>query len=121
MGKGRLKMPEDLRGLKRMNQRDVELLFNKFMDKSARELVAFTKDLSNTTKEVIVARILVEAIRHGDQNKLEFILNRLIGKPKEVIEMTHKVNYHSQIMDIIDDLEKDVTPLKQIEYNHDEE
>lgn len=113
-GKGRLQMPDELRGCKLMNQREVELLLNRHMKKSVKELVKFAQDDKNEVQEVLVARILVEAIRSGDQNRFEFVLNRLLGKPKEVVEHNHKVSYHDEIMRMIEETEeenaKDVTP-----------
>ena len=96
-----------------MNQRQVELLLNRHMQKSVRELVAFAQDDNNEVQEVLVARILIEAIRSGDQNRFEFVLNRLLGKPKEVVEVNH-INYHAEIMKMIEETEAqneiDVTP-----------
>ena len=111
MAKGRPPVPDDVRGLKLMNQRDVELLLNTFMDKSADELVKFSQDLKNPVKEILVARILVEAIRKGDENRLEFVLNRLLGKPKEITEHHVKLSYHNEIMHMIEEADAiDVTP-----------
>ena len=116
-GKGRLPMPDDLRGCKLMNQRQVELLLNRHMQKSVKELVAFAQDDNNEVQEVLVARILIEAIRSGDQNRFEFVLNRLLGKPKDMVEVTHKVNYHAEIMKMIEETEAeneiDVTPYEK--------
>jgi hypothetical protein len=112
-GKGRPKVPDEVRGLKRLNQLEVELMLNEFLTKPVDELVEYSTNKSNPTLQVLVARILVEAIRKGDQTRLDFIFNRLIGKPLETSLVTHeiKTSYHSKIMSMIDEFEgRDVTP-----------
>lgn len=121
-GKGRPKIPEEIKGLRLINQREVELMLNKFLTKPVDELVEFSTNKKNPTLEVLVARVLVEAIRSGDEKRLDFIFTRLIGKPMESTLITHEIkeNYHSKIMDMIDEFEgRDVTP-KLLEDSDDE-
>lgn len=40
--------------------------------------------------DIIVIKILVKAAEHGDQNRLEFILNRLLGKVPDKIDHSSK-------------------------------
>ena len=114
LGKGRSPIPDDVRGLKLLNQREVELIFNELMNLTADELAVFAVNKKNTVKKLMVAQIMVHAINKGDHIRLDFILNRLLGKPKEVVEHNHKVSYHDEIMAMIEETEeenaKDVTP-----------
>ena len=115
-GRGRPPIPDDVRGARLLNQRDVELIINNHLQKSVEELVNYTKDLKNPSKEILVARIIIEAIKHGDQHRMDFILNRLLGKPKEQVEHSIKLSYHNEIMHMIEDAEAndliDVGPRK---------
>jgi hypothetical protein len=106
-GKGQPRVPDDVRGARLLNQRDVELIMNKHLEKSAQELVDYTQDLRNPAKEILIARIIVEAIKHGDHNRLQFVLDRLLGKPKEQVEHSIKLSYHNEIMHMIRDAEAD--------------
>lgn len=106
-GKGRLPVPVEANGLRLMNQRELEIILNRHIHKSVEELVSYSANAKNPTIDVLVAKILIQAIKRGDQNRLDFILNRLIGKPKELHDHTHnvKVSYHSEIMKMIHDAE----------------
>jgi hypothetical protein len=39
--------------------------------------------------DVMIIRVIIEAIRRGDSKRVEFLLNRTIGKVKEDIEITN--------------------------------
>jgi hypothetical protein len=124
-GKGAKPLDPDLKGARLLNQREVEKLLNEFHEMSTEEVERYSMDKKNPIGRLLIARIFIEAVRSGDEKKLDFIYTRLLGKPKETINHNvNQQNYHHVIMEMVRDAEKerDVTP-KQIEYeeNDDEE
>ena len=49
--------------------------------------------------DLVVIKVLIEAIRKGDEKRLGFLLDRTIGKVKEEIEVTGTP--HDELMSII--------------------
>ena len=84
---GRTKMPAEVKEARMLNRKTMELALNKFLTWKVSDLVDFVNDRSNPTMEVIVAKILSEAIKRGDQIRLNFIFDRLIGKVKEEVQL----------------------------------
>jgi hypothetical protein len=52
------------------------------------ELVELAQDTSLPVIEGIVIKVLMLAGQSGDERKLEFVLNRIMGKPKEFVDVT---------------------------------
>jgi hypothetical protein len=120
LSKGGQKLDPDLRGVKLLNQREVEKLVNKLLSWPVRELEAYSIDKNNPAGDVMVARVVIEAIRSGDEKRLEFIYNRLLGKPRETRDVNVKNgNLHDELMRLQDELERDVTP--RLGYHGDQE
>ncbi len=87
---------------------------------SVNDLQAFSIDKTNAAGDVLVARVLIEAIRGGDEKRLEFIYNRLLGKPRETRDVNvSTINYHDELMRMQDEIERDVTP--RLDYGQEEE
>jgi len=91
--------------LKKFNKVEAERVLSKFLNWPVDQLIEFIQDKSNQVLETLVARVLLEAIRKGDHSRAEWVLQRLIGKVKEEIEMNHTVNLHEEIVRIINDIE----------------
>ena len=86
---GRPKLPEDLKKARRLNQIEVGRLMNRFSDMSIGELRKLMENPSVSTLDLMIGKIVIEAIKHGDQSRLNFILDRMIGKVTEKVE--HKL------------------------------
>ena len=76
---------------RKLNKALVTELLNKFINMPTCDLVDFvrrnTKEQgSDPTIETLVASILIKAINEGDQARLNFILDRLIGKVTDKVE-----------------------------------
>jgi hypothetical protein len=80
---------------------EFEGLVYAFMDKTLEELEALRKDPSTNMKEQMVAAIMVAAAKNADQGRLEFLLQRTIGKVIERHEIVAK-STHEQIVDQIE-------------------
>ncbi len=84
---GRDKLPPEIREAKRLTRRSMEVALNKFLGWPTEKLAEFLRDTNNTVIEMIIAKILIEALKRGDQIRLNFIFDRLIGKVKDEVEV----------------------------------
>lgn len=87
-GPGAPGLPAELKQARALNNREAEKSINKFLYMPLRDLVEFIKDQSNTVHEMLIARILLEAIKQGDHSRLEWIYQRLLGKVRTEIDVT---------------------------------
>lgn len=82
-GQGRPPVPEDLKHSRSLNRIQFERTLNKYVHLTGREISqALENAESNSILEMIVAKILDKAFNEGDTRRLEFVLERLIGKPQ---------------------------------------
>jgi hypothetical protein len=84
---GRPKIPEDLKKARKLTKTRAAQLFELFMNKSVEELEKVCKDKKTTVLEGMIARVAMKAIQEGDPKRLDFMLDRTIGKVKEVKEI----------------------------------
>jgi hypothetical protein len=83
---GRPPMSADLRMMGRVTKYEFERLIHRYLIMTRDELEAATKDPKTPILELTVASILKKAIIGGDQTRLNFILDRLIGKVADSFE-----------------------------------
>lgn len=105
-GPGRPHLPQEIREGRKLNQIRVSEVLNKFIDMPLEDVIRFVQDKTNPAMEVLVGSILVHGIKHGDQNRLNFLLDRLIGRVKEQHEHTFAGNLNSVIVDMVEEIEK---------------
>lgn len=85
---GRTKMPEDLREARKINQIELERAINHYFYMTKDALRAALVDKDTPIIELIVGTIMAKAVAHGDHQRLEFILCRMLGRTKQQIEVT---------------------------------
>lgn len=85
-GKGRPKKPEEVRQAEKVSKNEVMLCLSKFMRLSQSELLTISEDPTRPAMEVWIAKVCTLGIEKGDQFRLDFIFNRLIGKVTDKIE-----------------------------------
>lgn len=106
---GRPKLPTDVVEGKKFNQIEVARIFNRFVNYSFEDLKAVMNSPTSTTMELIIGKIMFEAIKSGDHMRMNFILDRMIGKVKEMVEHTGEIKnevtvVHTHINDRIKQL-----------------
>lgn len=69
----------DIKESRSVNKIEFERVLNKYMYMSSPEIKASLKSTNLPMIELVVARILNKAFNEGDQRRLEFVINRLIG------------------------------------------
>ncbi len=83
LGQGRPKVPEDLKQSRSANRENFERILSVYTKKTASEINLALKSSELPILEMIVAKILAVAFNEGDPRRTEFILDRLIGTPRE--------------------------------------
>lgn len=89
-GPGRPPEPPELKEAKRLNKTNFELLINKYLWASDEQLAAALAHPKTPMVEAIMIRILQEAKGGGDQGRMEWVSQRLLGKVKDQVEISAK-------------------------------
>lgn len=99
---GRPPLPLDLKESRSVNRLEFERVLNKYMYMSGPDINASLKSDKLPMIELVVAKILAKAFNEGDQRRLEFVIDRLIGKapieapppaPPSEFELSQKVSF----------------------------
>lgn len=78
-GPGRPMVPLDLKEARSINRIEFQRVLNKFMYMNGDEINDSLKSKQLPMLEMIVAKILAKAFNEGDQRRLEFVIQNLIG------------------------------------------
>jgi len=82
-------IPQDLKKARQVNSNDFESICYKYMHSSTQDLTKLSKDTRLPAIDMLVIRILLHGITKGDQTRLNFFLDRTIGK---VVEKQQNLN-----------------------------
>lgn len=85
-GPGRPAVSPQIKAIKQLNATKLAELLNEFINMDKEALIAKSKDPSTTVFELIICSILKNAYDKGDQQRINFILDRLVGKVKDQVE-----------------------------------
>ena len=84
---GRPKVLKDIAEARKQNSNSVARILNRFMNMDFDELKKLMQDPATQTLELMIGRVIVESIKTGDQTRLNFILDRMIGKVVDKMEI----------------------------------
>lgn len=84
---GKVKLPEDIKEARKLNQVELERIINKYLAMDRGAVKAAISSESTPMMELMVASIVAQAAQKGDHQRLDFVLNRLVGKVKDQIEV----------------------------------
>jgi hypothetical protein len=87
-GGGRPALPPEIKEARKLNQFEVEMSLSNHLRMNRAEISRVIKDPDSRMLDILVASIIAKAVQTGDAARLDFILNRTIGKVKEQIEIT---------------------------------
>lgn len=99
-------LPPELKEARLLNARMVEETLYRHMSSPLEVLQEKLKDPTTPAMELVIIKILTEAIKTGDERRLEFLLSRTIGKVKEKIDLEAKVGLftlHDLVMKTIEE------------------
>lgn len=91
---GKPKTPPDLLKAKNLTRIELERLLNKFINMPRGDLAAYANKQDATAMELMMASIVSKAIIQGDTQRLDFLLNRLVGKVPDKVEATVTNPFH---------------------------
>lgn len=84
--KGSVVVPKEIR---EMNRREVEQLISKYFKMSREKLAKVAANKKTPTIDLMIIKIITTAINKGDQTRLNFLLDRTIGKVKDSVDVTN--------------------------------
>lgn len=85
---GRPKLPRELRHCMNMNKIKFAELLVKYLDYSLEDLKKVKSEKETPSLDRIVISIILNAIKKGDEKRLDFLMNRIIGKSESKIDIT---------------------------------
>jgi hypothetical protein len=80
---GKPKGREDLKKIKLMSKDDVSRLLQKIMNMPIDDIKAMVKDPKTPALELMFARLIDKALSEGDRSRLDFLMERTVGKVVE--------------------------------------
>jgi hypothetical protein len=86
--KGGPGLPKDVKEARKLTQGELERAVNRYLHLSRGELKAAIEAPGTPMIEIMIASIIAQAATKGDQMRLDFILNRIIGKVQDRVEVT---------------------------------
>lgn len=99
-------LPPDLKEARLQNAAVFESTIYKYMNSPLEILKEILKDPATPSRDLVVIRILVLAIEKGDHARLNFLLERTIGKVADKFEVTAK-RTHEAIVEALEVAKKD--------------
>lgn len=84
--KGAPKIPDDLKDARRLNGPEFERIANKLLAMNKEEISKIASDPKTPSLELIVASVVHKAIVEGDAKRLDYLLNRTIGKVTQPVQ-----------------------------------
>jgi hypothetical protein len=88
---GRPPLPSDLKQARAYSKAEVQASLSRFLRMNIDELKAAVLDPRRPVIDHLVGSICVKGIKHGDHARLNFLLDRLIGKVKDEDDATLRV------------------------------
>ena len=79
-GPGRPRLPPELAGAKKIHRRLVEASLATYLAMPVEELSVVLNDKTKPVLDHIICRIALLALKEGDAARLNFLLERIIGK-----------------------------------------
>jgi len=98
--KGRKKLDPDIKAANALTKGTLEGLLNVHLWMNQKQLTKVVTDPKAPMINKTIASIICKAVEGGDDRRLTFILDRLIGKPKEEINITAYMQGLKKMTDI---------------------
>lgn len=105
-GPGPKPLPAEILESRKLTREEIYSSMLMLLDMPFEELKQFVQDPQKKVHELIVARILFEAIKGGDERRVEWVLSRIFGKMTDKVDQNVQVNYHGKLMEYIMDRQR---------------
>lgn len=84
---GRPKLPEDIKEARKLNKIELERILNEYMHMPLKDIQARANLPDTPAFEVLLAKIIAEGIKKGDEKRLGFLLDRVVGPVKAKLSL----------------------------------
>jgi hypothetical protein len=84
--KGRPKVDPQTKGFRELNNAEVTLAIRKYYGQPLAKLQEEFKNSETPAGDLMIISVMISAIKHGDYKRLDSLLDRACGRPKQVIE-----------------------------------
>ena len=113
---GRRPDPPELKAIKKMSKGEFDLMMHKFMHLTQIELGKIISDPNSKAPEAILASIAAQAIKQGDPGRFTYFSDRLFGKVKDEINVTHDFSNMTD-QELAQEIEKTLKEFKKTRGN----
>ena len=86
-GKGRPPVPEDVKRIRKLTNDEIKEVGSLLLSGKQSELEALLKSDDTPMLKKWIASVAIAGVNAGDEKKLDAILNRIVGKVKEEIDV----------------------------------
>lgn len=83
---GGTKLPEELRGIRSLTKLEVTKVISKYARMTADEIELHIEERKIPILELAFCKMFMQSLKHGDYSRIAFLLDRSLGKVKEVEE-----------------------------------
>jgi len=102
--KGGTRLPEHVTHARMINRIDVEKMLNKYSNHNMKELKSALENPLTTAMELCVIRVYIEGIKKGDERRLGFLWDRLVGPvPKQARVEVSGQSLTDVLKELVDD------------------
>ncbi len=84
---GRPALPGDVREARKINAIEVTRRITKYLDSTKTDLETAALDPNTPALDLVIIKVIVEAGKTGDHTRLNFLMDRTIGKVTEKIDV----------------------------------
>lgn len=89
--RGPKKLPEGFSEIKKLTSAEVVMLMNKYSNMTLEELKELLEKKEKlSVLDAMIISVLTKSFEQGDQNRFQFILDRMIGTVKQQVDLSNE-------------------------------
>jgi hypothetical protein len=100
---GRTPLSPEIREIRRLNNENLPAILNKFLDMDREQLNEVAQNPKTPAMELILIKVITEAVKHGDHHRLGFLFDRILGKQADTLNV---VGLHLSLVRTLKTLEE---------------
>ena len=104
---GRPPQPLDVKEIRKLTTEEFVRALNRYWRMTKAEIQAQARNTALPAGDLAIIAVLHGAIGSGDQRRLEFLLNYMIGKLIQPLKVDAHVTAHGAILALIEEIEKE--------------
>lgn len=108
-------LTKDLREMRNMNATEFETCIYKYFHLNIESLKKIFSNPDTPARDLVVIKILTKAIEEGDYQRLNFLLERTIGKVTDRIQLSGRVESYKEIRVRMENLSEEEATQKYFE------